>query len=208
MKKVLHVGCGQKSIPQMPSGFQDGSWAEVRFDINESVRPDVIGTITDMVAVENASMDALFSSHNIEHVYPHEVVGVLSEFRRVIKQDGFSVVTCPDLQEVCKTVAEGGGAIAKPLYQSPAGPITPLDILYGHIASVRRGEIYMAHKTGFDMHSLAGLFKEAGFASYMGYRNPGAYELWMIGFKQEMEPDVSKSLMREFCGNPPRKSPI
>ncbi|RLA52278.1 MAG: hypothetical protein DRR42_07970 [Gammaproteobacteria bacterium] len=62
MKKVLHVGCGQKSIPQMPVGFQDGAWTEVRFDINESVSPDIIGTITDMVAVEDASVDALFSS--------------------------------------------------------------------------------------------------------------------------------------------------
>jgi SAM-dependent methyltransferase len=202
MKKVLHVGCGQKTIMQMPVGFQDGTWSEVRFDINESVRPDIIGTITEMFTVEDASVDALYSSHNIEHVFPHEVVGVLSEFRRVIKEDGFVVVTCPDLQEVCKTVSEGGGAISKPLYQSPAGPITPLDILYGHIASVGRGEIYMAHKTGFDLHSLAGEFKKAGFARWTGYRNPSAYELWMVGFKQEVDSEVGKNLMREFCGAP------
>ncbi|MFT7460806.1 MAG: SAM-dependent methyltransferase [Planctomycetota bacterium] len=206
MKKVLHVGCGQKSIPQMPLGFQDGEWTEVRFDINESVRPDIIGTITNMVDVEDSSVDALFSSHNIEHVFPHEVVGVLSEFRRVIKKDGFVVVTCPDLQEVCKNIAEGNGAITKPLYQSTAGTITPLDILYGHIASVSRGEIYMAHKTGFDLQSLGGSFKEAGFARYLGYRNPGAYELWMIGFNEEKDSEQGNSLMREFCGNPPRKT--
>jgi predicted SAM-dependent methyltransferase len=85
MKKVLHVGCGQKTIMQMPVGFQDGTWSEVRFDINESVRPDIIGTITEMSTVEDASVNALYSSHNIEHVFPHEVVSVLSEFRRVIK---------------------------------------------------------------------------------------------------------------------------
>ena len=202
MKKVLHVGCGQKSLKHLPSGFQNGSWDEVRFDINEVLRPDIVGTITDMVAIEDESMDGLYSSHNIEHVFLHEVVGVLSEFRRVIKKNGIVVVICPDLQEVCKNVSEGNGGIVKPLYQSPAGPITPLDIIYGHIASVRRGEHYMAHKTGFDLHSLAASFKEAGFARFMGYRKLSAYELWMVGFKQVVDPEVGELIMREYCGDP------
>jgi predicted SAM-dependent methyltransferase len=38
-------------------------------------------------------MDALYSSHNIEHVFAHEVVPTLKEFRRVLKPDGFVVIT-------------------------------------------------------------------------------------------------------------------
>lgn len=206
MKKVLHVGCGKKSITDMPLGFQDGSWHEVRFDINEDLKPDIVGTITDMVSVENSSMDALFSSHNLEHVFPHEVIGVLKEFRRTIIDDGFVVVTCPDIQEVCRHVAEGGGRLIKPLFDSPVGPVRPIDILYGHIASVAKGEIHMAHKTGFDLHTLAASFKAAGFSLYTGYRDLKTYELWMIGFKNPIDPEKGKQIMRAYCGKPNSRS--
>jgi len=67
-------------------------------DIDPSVAPDIVGTMTDMSAVATASIDAIFSSHNIEHLYPHEVPIALAEFLRVLKDDGFAVVTCPDLR--------------------------------------------------------------------------------------------------------------
>jgi len=49
-------------------------------DINGLNEPDIIGSMTDMSAVGSASMDALFSSHNIEHLYPHQVFLALLEF--------------------------------------------------------------------------------------------------------------------------------
>ena len=83
-----------------------------------------------MSAVDDKSFDAIFSSHNIEHVYPHEVGQVLNEFLRVLSDDGFVVLTCPDLQAVCEVVA--ADKLLEPLYKSPVGPISPLDVLYGH----------------------------------------------------------------------------
>ena len=207
MKTVLHVGCGQKTIAQMPLGFQDAGWREVRFDINEKVKPmpDIVGTITDMTMVEDASMDALFSSHNIEHVFSHEVVPVLKEFRRVINDNGFVVVTCPDVYEVCKRMTEGDVKLTGPLYDSPAGPITPLDIIYGHIADIARGETYMAHKTGFDLDSLGAAFKAASFAYFYGIRIPIYCELWMIGFKTLTNKEKAKQMVRAYCGKPPQQ---
>ena len=190
MKKVLHVGCGRKTIRTMGSGFNDGTWQEVRFDINENVAPDVIGTIVDMEAVPDDSMDAIWSSHNIEHVFYHEVPSVLSEFRRILTDDGFCVITCPDVESVCARVAEG--SLTAKLYDSPAGPITPLDVLYGHIASVARGEVYMAHKTGFDLRLMASRLKQAGFSRYLGVRRPRSLDLWFIACKGQ----VSESEVR------------
>ena len=54
--------------------------------------------MTDMSAVETGSMDALFSSHNVEHLYPHEVPVAFVEFHRVLNDDGFAIITGPDLQ--------------------------------------------------------------------------------------------------------------
>lgn len=116
---VLHVGL---------------DWCEIRLDIDESVNPDVIGTMTNMQGVGDRSVDAVFSSHNIEHLYPHEVPVALAEFHRVLKPDGFALITCPDLQSVAALIAED--RLTEAAYVSPAGPITPLDIVYGHRASM------------------------------------------------------------------------
>ena len=124
MKTFLHVGCGPKRKDQTTRGFNQDTWQERRLDIDESVKPDVIGTMTQMPAVAAGSVDAIFSSHNIEHLYPHEVPLALAEFLRVLKDDGFLVVTCPDLQSVCGLVAQD--KLTEPAYQSPAGPIAPV----------------------------------------------------------------------------------
>jgi predicted SAM-dependent methyltransferase len=117
------------------AGFAE--WNELRFDIDESVQPDLVGTMTDMSSVSTASVDAVFSFHNIEHLYPLEVPVALSEFLRVLKPDGFAVITCPDLQAICALVAEDKST--EPAYTSPAGPIAPLDILYRHCPPYGKG---------------------------------------------------------------------
>lgn len=171
----LHVGCGPKRQGQTP--FADKPWRERRLDIDASVEPDVVGTMVDMSAVEDGSMDAIFSSHNIEHLYPHEVGLALAEFKRVLKPDGFVLITCPDLQSVCRLVASD--QLTEPAYQSGAGPISPLDILYGHRASMQRGNLYMAHRCGFTAKVLAGTLQAAGFSAAVKVR-PQHFDLWAV----------------------------
>ena len=125
MKNFLHV-CGPKRKNQTTSAFNTPDWCEIRLDIDPAVSPDVVGSITDMPAVETASVQAVFSSHNIEHLYPHDVPLALAEFYRVLTHDGFVVITCPDLQSVCALIAED--KLTEAAYISPAGPIAPLDI--------------------------------------------------------------------------------
>ena len=43
-----------------------------------------------------AAFDAVFSSHNLEHLYPHQVKEALAEFYRVLKPEGMIVIS--DLQ--------------------------------------------------------------------------------------------------------------
>jgi len=151
MKNVLHVGCGGHHILGQ-HGFSPEEWREIRLDINPAVKPDIIGTITNMRDVPDDSIDAVFSSHNLEHLYAHEVPKALAEFRRVLRDDGFCLIIVPDIQPVAAMVAEGG--ILDTAYQSSAGPITPLDIMYGHRPSLAQGNLYMAHHTAFTRESL------------------------------------------------------
>lgn len=189
MQKFLHVGCGPKHKAQTTPGFNTDAWTEVRFDIDESVKPDVIGTMTDMQAVSSSSIDAIFSSHNIEHLYPHDVPIALAEFFRVLNSSGIVVITCPDLQSVCALIADN--KLTEPAYQSPAGPISPLDILYGHRAAMQRGNLYMAHRCGFTRDVLHGTLKQAGFASVIALSRPQYFDLWAIASKQLLtEPEL------------------
>ena len=171
----LHVGCGPQNQSRTP--FAGKNWREIRLDIDQAVQPDVTGTMTDMKDVDDASVDAIFSSHNIEHLYPHEVPLALQEFRRVLKPDGFVLLTCPDLQPVCKLVAEN--KLTEAAYQSGMGPITPLDILYGHRVSMKQGNLYMAHRCGFTSNVLSATFNAAGFDAAVKAR-PQCFDLWVL----------------------------
>lgn len=172
----LHVGCGPKRAEQTP--FAGLGWSEIRLDINPAVAPDLIGTITDMTAVADASVDAVFSSHNIEHLYPDEVPVALAEFHRVLKPGGFALITCPDLRSVCALVAQD--QLTEPAYTSPAGPIAPIDILFGHRASMQVGNRYMAHRCGFTEKVLTGTLQAAGFQQVASLARPAAFDLWAL----------------------------
>lgn len=203
-KKLLHVGCGSQTIQGIYGFAGDADWAEVRFDIDERVKPDIVGTLTDMTAVESGSVDAVYSSHNIEHLYAHEVPGALAEFRRVLKDDGFVVLTCPDLQSVCEAIA--ADRLLEPLYMSPSGPISALDVLYGHRGFIAQGNTYMAHKCGFTYRVLDGLFIGAGFGACAGIRRPETFDMWIVAFKTE-RPEAE---VREIAGRfiPPSRRPV
>jgi len=197
-KTVLHVGPGHRqSGAKLPSGFQGGDWKEIRIDIDPGNAPDIVGSMLDMAAVETGSVDALYSAHNIEHVYAHEVPVVLAEFLRVLKSSGVAVITCPDLQTVCALVAEN--KLTDAAYNSPAGPITPLDILYGHTKAVAAGHHFMAHKTGFTEKSLTQALQSAGFQSIASKRRASGLDLWMLASKEPLaEPEIRSFASKIF----------
>ena len=179
MRTLLHVGCGRKRNDSTTIGFNTSSWSEVRLDIDPEVGPDIIGTLQSMPSVGTSSIDAIFSSHNIEHLYAHEVPRALMEFLRVLKPEGFLVLTCPDLQSICDLVSED--KLTEPVYTSPAGPIAPIDILYGHRASLARGNFFMAHRCGFPRSLLVNSLRQAGFASVVSTRRTHPfYDLWAL----------------------------
>jgi predicted SAM-dependent methyltransferase len=195
MMKLLHVGCGPKSKAHTTPGFKADHWSEIRLDIDPGVDPDVNGTMTDMRAVESSSVDAVFSAHNIEHLYPHEVPQALSEFLRVLSDDGFAVITCPDLKSVCALIAQD--KLTDPAYIAPVGPIAPLDILYGHRPAMARGNLYMAHRCGFTQKVLTATLASAGFRSVATACRPSSFDLWALASKRERSEAELQQLARE-----------
>ncbi|MEM1346125.1 MAG: methyltransferase domain-containing protein [Pseudomonadota bacterium] len=200
-RRVLHVGCGQKRKRHLPRPFRGADCEEVRLDINPDCDPDIVGTITDLSMVADGSIDALFSSHNIEHLFAHEVPLALAGFARVLAPgSGIAVITCPDLQAIGKRIAEG--RIEEALYNSAIGPVAPLDVLYGHRGAVARGEHYMAHRTGFTGQTLIDALHRAGFSSCTGTRHLRTLTLWVIGFRWRID-EAQRRVFRKAFFPPP-----
>jgi SAM-dependent methyltransferase len=199
MKTFLHVGCGNSNKSRTTAAFAGDDWQELRFDINEAVHPDIVGNMLDMNAVATESVDAVFSSHNIEHLYPHEVPVALAEFLRVLKPDGFAVITCPDLQSVAALIAED--KLGDQAYMSPSGPIAPLDIVYGYRPQLAAGNLFMAHHCGFTRKVLGNALLSCGFKSIANRRRPAKFDLWALATKQ-LVPETE--LMQLAAGHLPQ----
>jgi len=192
MKTLLNVGCGWSNISQL-KGFNKDTWKEIRFDIDEKVRPDIIGTLTDMKLVETASVDAIYSAYNLDHIYAHEIPIVLKEFHRVLKEDGFALVRCPDLQTMGELIAQD--KYLEILYQSQIGPVYPIDVIYGHRGEIEAGNEYMVKKCGFTYSALDASFSVACFkARYGGRLTTNGGELGMVAFKQEKSEEEIKKI--------------
>ena len=174
-KKVLHVGCGAHTPDKLHETFRSPDWQEVRLDINPKVQPDIIASMTDMGVIADASFEALYSSHNLEHLYPHEVPLALAEFRRVLKPYGFALITVPDLRQVAEHIA--ADKADDPILMTNKGPITPLDVLYGFRPFLASGNVYMAHKFGFTASTLRRFLEDAGFSS-VEVDGDGQFNLW------------------------------
>ncbi len=188
---LLNVGCGMPNTNRLPKYFQGPGWEEVRYDIDPDVQPHVVGSITDMAAIRDHCIDAIWSSHNLEHLHSYEVPLALAEFKRVLKPSGYLLLTLPDLRAVAREVALD--RLHQPLYQSAVGPINALDILFGHQASMANGNLFMAHRTGFTATSLGQCLQEAGFDEvrvHEGHR----WDLWALATM----PDTPASVFEEL----------
>jgi SAM-dependent methyltransferase len=192
-RQLLHVGCGPARADRLPAFFQSSEWRETRLDIDPKVNPDIIGSISDLSAVAEASVDAIWSSHNLEHLNAYEVPIALAEFKRVLKPNGFALISVPDLRAVARHIAND--QLTSTLYQSAAGPITALDIVFGHQASQAAGNHFMAHRTGFTCSTLGQCLLNAGFNEVRVHE--GRYwDLWAIATM----PKASSKLFNQLAG--------
>jgi predicted SAM-dependent methyltransferase len=179
VKIVLNVGCGHPGGSGVHPSLRGPEWREMRLDIDPAVNPDILCSMTDMYPVTTGSIDAIWCSHNLEHLHRHEVPTALSEFMRVLQAGGQLLLTLPDLQSIAELVASDG--LEDEAYRSPSGPITPLDMIYGHTASMAHGHYYMAHKTGFTARTLGQLLINAGFTDVKLHRE--GFALWARAYK-------------------------
>jgi len=201
--KFLHVGCGPKRKESTTNVFNSDEWEEITLDIDPNCNPNIIGSMTDLSMIEDNSFDAVYSSHNIEHLFVHEAVLAVKEFFRVIKDTGYVMIVCPDIISTCEAILEKGpleplyylknpqtGELDKNLY------VSGIDILYGWRLPIQNGNHYMAHKFAYSEKTLTSLFIESGFKKVACTSRKSAYDINLIGFKKDHDDIEAKELLR------------
>jgi len=181
MRKVLNVGGGSDSIA-LPEQYE--GWQKMLLDIDSKGKPDIVCDARELITLDVGQFDAVYCSHNLEHYYRHDVPRVLTGFLHVLNNTGFAHIRVPDMAELMKTVVEKELDIDDFLYQSPAGPITVRDVIYGYGVEIERsGNDFYAHKTGFTAKSLTTALRQAGFPVVMV--GTGNLEVVALAFKTQ-----------------------
>jgi len=180
IRKVLNVGGNRKDI-SIPSQYN--GWQHVLLDIDPKGNPDIVCDARDLISLGENEYDAIYCSHNIEHYYRHDVHRVLLGFVHVLKAEGFAHLRVPDLDALMKIVVEKKMDVDDFLYQSPAGPITVRDVIYGYGVEIERsGNDFFAHKTGYSPKSLTKILNECGFP--IVFVNLGNIEIEALAFQK------------------------
>ena len=193
-KRMLNAGSGP-AIGAMHPAFDPSVWKEVRIDIDPRAAPDLVGSIADMRTIaEDDSFDAVWCSHCIEHLHDHEVLPALREFRRILSDGGFAIISCPNLDAVPKLVVSED--IESVTYLSSAGPIRLLDMIFGHSPSIEAGHVHMAHKTGFTVARLGRLAVSASLTEARVLEGEN-YDLWAALMMPKADPAALASLFED-----------
>ena len=201
-RRVLNVGGNSKRIP-IPAHY-DG-WEHHLLDIDPAGAPDIVCDAREMTGLPAGRYAAIYCSHNLEHYYRHDLPRVLAGFLHVLAPDGFADIRVPDMKAVFGEVLARDLDIDDVLYESPAGPITVGDVIYGFDRKIAEtGRDFYAHRNGFMHRSLVRVLRTAGFSTVFLGSQPLAFEISALAFKQEPSPE-----QRALLGLPPpaRHSP-
>lgn len=186
---VLNIGAGPKGIP-LPPHYQ--GWDEVRLDIEPSYEPNILMDARNLGQLDAGQFDAAYISHNLEHYYPHEVMGVLRGMLHVLAEDGFAEIRVPDVIAAMRAAVFDNGDLDTFLYQSAAGPVVVHDVMWGYPAYTETMGPAMGHKTGFSERTLRRALFDAGYNEvYMLERN---FELRAIACKGELGAEMVERL--------------
>jgi hypothetical protein len=159
---LLNIGSGPPGAGRLPALFD--SWRQVRVDVDPAAAPDVLADLADLSVIPAETADAVWTAHCVEHLYAHDIAAALGEINRILKTDGFACIIVPDLQTIATRIAQD--RMHEPLYTSPAGPVTPHDVVFGFGPAIANGRLAMAHRCGFTPTTLSQLVQAAGFAGY------------------------------------------
>jgi len=190
-----NLGCGPRGGGHTPSMFV--GWRELRVDADAAVEPDILADLVDLSAIESGSVQGVWSSHCLEHLFQHQVGDALLEMRRILAPDGFACIIVPDLQTIAGFIA--ADRMHEPIYTAPAGPITPNDVVFGFGAAIAGGRSFMGHRCGFTPAVFTLALEAAQFGQFIVLRRRN-FELIALAHKTGWASTAERDRLIERLG--------
>ena len=170
MKQVkLHLGCG----PRYLKGF-------IHIDLDDLPHIDYPKTdLSNLSMFADSSVDLIYTCGSFEYYDREEAVGVLQEWKRVLKPDGVLKISVPDFNAVVQVYNK---------YNDLDG-IGMLGPLYGKWQIQGNKHIY--HKTIYDEKSLTFLLTTVGYRDILKYKAeeflPKGYDDYSLAYVPHMD---------------------
>jgi ubiquinone/menaquinone biosynthesis C-methylase UbiE len=111
--------------------------------------------ITNLKDFDDNSVDLIYASHVIEYFDRVEIIGLLNEWRRVLKPDGILRLAVPNFKVLSKLYLDG---------------VIPLDNCLGPLyGRMTMDDSIIYHKTTYDFESLETVLVSCGFSNCRPY---------------------------------------
>lgn len=147
-KIKIHVGCGGKH----PESF-----------LNTDLLGDVPLDITDPLPFDDGSVDFLYSSHVIEHIYRKEFEQFLIECHRVLKDGGQMVHATPSMEKIWR-ILYGEDEKKRRVLLDDQKNFSFDDIMTPSVYINGESHILFGHKFLYDFELLTVLGERYGFS--------------------------------------------
>ena len=158
--KILHVGCGRVKLPEWFKGYE-----EIRLDLDPEANPDILGGMDD-IPLPDESVNAIYTSHTLEHVYYNDAIKTLREFLRVLSPSGMAMVIVPDVKSIAQRILDDD--MYGSVYEVGGISVSAADMLYGHQGLMEGSEpgreFRFCHKFGYTPKTLGAALATAGFS--------------------------------------------
>ena len=155
----------------LPKTFRSEEWQEIV--VSKEIPNAISLDIRELSALPGESCNVIWNAGSLSYLYAHEVVPVLTECYRILQPKGVLLLQVADLQRIGEIMAQG--KLENALYNSPAGPIAAIDLLFGHRGSLSAGNKKAQTHTGFAARTIPHKLTPLGFGEVEVTR-----EGWML----------------------------
>ena len=136
----LHLGCGQLKLNDFINIDLLSDLADLNLDF------------TNLTIFNSSIVEEIYISHALEHFKRKEIIPLMLEWNRILKNDGVLRIAVPDFEKVVKIYLKNRN----------------ISELIGFLSGGQRDE-YDYHYTNFDIYILEKLLKACGFDNIERY---------------------------------------
>ncbi len=143
----LHLGCGNKKIENWVNA---DFFADLKFWKLKKNRPDWMVDLRFPLNCDDNVWDGIFSEHTLEHLYPIDVLNLLTELYRTMKPGAWLRISVPDLKKYLDYYNKKQNERTFSQWSTGCEAIRALTQNFGHISV-------------WDAELLGSLLEKAGF---------------------------------------------